>query len=30
MDRIYLYVPFEEEDEVKALGARLADQTKCW
>jgi Domain of unknown function (DUF5710) len=30
MGRIYLYVPFEEVDEVKSLGARHDDETKCW
>lgn len=30
MDRIYLYVPYEERNEVKKLGARFDDDSKCW
>jgi len=30
MGRIYLYVPFEEQEQVKALGARHDQDNKCW
>jgi len=30
MGRIYLYVPFEEQEQVKALGARQDQDNKCW
>jgi len=29
-DRIYLYVPFEEKERAKALGARWDAERKCW
>ena len=30
MGRIYLYVPFEEQEQVEALGARQDQDNKCW
>jgi Domain of unknown function (DUF5710) len=30
MGRIYLYVPFEEQEQVKTLGAQHDHDSKCW
>ncbi|MGH8228392.1 MAG: DUF5710 domain-containing protein, partial [Steroidobacteraceae bacterium] len=30
MDRIYLYVPFEEKERVRRLGGRWDARLKCW
>jgi hypothetical protein len=30
MSRIYLYVPYEEREEVRALGAQFDEESRCW